>query len=68
MGAFLHVIRDEDLPIKACGRACADMNPTSQPILPAQPPLSMLELLRDQPDMVFPEEWLEAMETSQTIH
>ncbi len=68
MGAFLHVIRDEDVPVKACGRECADMEPSSLPILPAEPPLSLLALQREQPDIVFPLEWLEVMETSKTIH
>ncbi|UCH53023.1 MAG: hypothetical protein JSW09_10615 [Pseudomonadota bacterium] len=68
MGAFLHVIRDEDIPVKACGRACPDMEPSSRPILPPSPPLSLLALQRERSELVFPPEWLEAMETSETIH
>jgi len=68
MGAFLHVIPDQDMPVKACGRACVDMNPASRPTLPAEPPLSLLAMQRARPDMVIPPEWLGAMETSGTIH
>ena len=68
MGAFLHVIGDEDRPVKACGRACPDMEPSSLPTLPPEPPLSLLALQRERPDLVFPAEWLDAMETSETIH
>lgn len=68
MGAFVQVISDQEVAVMACGRACPDMQPQTLPVLPASPPLSLLALMRAHPDMVFRPEWLEAMETSETIH
>jgi len=68
MGAFVQVISDQDMAIKACGRACADMHPLTLPAVPVSAPLSLAALLREHPDMVFEREWLAAMDASPTIH
>lgn len=68
MGAFLQVISDQEVAVKACGRACPDMLPTTLPAIPVAPPLSLLALLRAHPDMEFQREWLEAMDAGETIH
>lgn len=68
MSAFVQVISDEDLAIKACGRACADMHPSTLPAVPVPAPLSLLALLREHPDLVLQPEWLEAMDAGETIH
>lgn len=68
MGAFLHVISDQEVAVKACGRACPNMHPSSMPDLPIPPPLSLLELIREHPDVEFQKEWLEAMDAGETIH
>jgi len=65
---FLQVISDQDVAVKACGRACRDMHPFSMPAIPASPPLSLLALMRAHPDMVLQREWLEAMDAGETIH
>ena len=68
MGAFVHVISDKEVAVKACGRACPDMHPQTLPALPVSPPLSLLALMRAHPGMEFQREWLEAMDASETIH
>ncbi len=68
MGAFLQIISDEDMAVRACGRACEDMHPLTRPAIPASPPLSLLALIKAHPDLVFETEWLAAMEAGETIH
>ncbi len=68
MSAFVQVISGQDVAVKSCGRTCADMDPLTLPALPVSPPLSFLELMRADPDMVFQPEWLEAMDAGETIH
>ena len=68
MSEFVQVISDQDVAIKACGRACPDMHPLTLPAVPAAPPLSLSALMRAHPDMVFQREWLEAMDAGETIH
>jgi hypothetical protein len=68
VGEFVQVISDQDVAIKACGRACPDMHPLTLPVVPVAPPLSLSALLRAHPDMVFLREWLEAMDAGETIH
>jgi len=68
VSAFLQVISEQDAIVKGCGRVCADMLPTSLPIIPVAPPLSIIALLRERPDMVFRQEWLAAMDTHKTVH
>lgn len=68
MSAFIHVISDQEVAVKACGRACTDMTLFTLPALPVSPPLSLLALQREHPDMVFQREWLEAMDAGETIH
>jgi hypothetical protein len=68
MGAFLQVISEEEVAVKSCGRVCPDMNPVTLPAIPALPPLSLLAIMREHPDMVFPLEWLAAMDAGGTVH
>lgn len=68
MSAFVHVISDQDVAVKACGRACQNMHPLSLPAIPVPPPLSLSALIRAHPDLVIQKEWLEAMEADETIH
>ena len=68
MSTLVQVISEQDIAVKACGRACPDMHPLTLPVIPVPPPLSLSALMRAYPDMVFRREWLEAMETSETIH
>jgi hypothetical protein len=68
VSAFVHVISDQEVTVKACGRACTNMDPSSLPALPVSPPLSILALIRANPDMEFQREWLEAMDAGDTIH
>lgn len=68
MSAFVHVISDQEVAVKSCGRACTDMHPLTLPALPVSPPLSLLALVRAHPDMEFRQEWLEAMDAGNTIH
>lgn len=68
MSAFVHVISDQEMAVKACGRACPNMHPLTLPVLPVSPPLSLLALQREHPDMEFQREWLEAMDAGDTIH
>jgi hypothetical protein len=68
MNAFVQVISDQEVAVKGCGRACADMQPTTLPVIPVLPPLSLLALMRAHPDMEFQREWLEAMDAGETIH
>ena len=68
MSAFVHVISDQEVAVKACGRACPDMHPSTLPALPVLPPLSLLALIRAHPDLVIQREWLEAMDAGETIH
>jgi hypothetical protein len=64
----MHVISEQDVAVKACGRACPDMHPLTLPALPVSPPLSLLALMRAHPDMVIQQGWLEAMDAGETIH
>lgn len=68
MGTFVQVIDDSTAAIKACGRACPDMNPLTLPVIPLLPPMSLLDLMRAHPDVVIDLEWLAAMETDGTVH
>jgi hypothetical protein len=68
VGEFVQVISDQEVAVKACGRACPDMHPLTLPAIPVSPPLSLLALMRAHPDMVFQREWLEAMDAGETIH
>ena len=68
MSEFVQVISDQDVAVKACGRACPDMHPLTLPAIPVAPPLSLSALMRAYPDMVFLREWLEAMDAGETIH
>jgi len=68
MGTFVQLVSNQDLAIKACGRACASMDPTSRPELPAIAPLSFSQILREHPEVEFEVEWLDALDTSPTIH
>lgn len=68
MSGFVQVISEQEMAIKACGRACTDMHPQSLPAVPAPPPLSLIALMREHPELVIQPEWLDAMEASETIH
>lgn len=68
MNAFVQVISEQDVAVKACGRACRDMHPLTLPAIPVSPPLSFLELMRDHPEVEFQVEWLDAMDADETIH
>lgn len=68
MSGFVQVFSEQEVVIKACGRACADMHPLTLPAIPASPPLSLSALLRAHPDVVLRREWLEAMDAGETIH
>jgi hypothetical protein len=65
---FVQVISDQEVAVKACGRACPDMHPLTLPAIPVSPPLSLSALMRAHPDMVFKREWLAAMDAGETIH
>ncbi len=68
MSAFVQVVSEQEVAVKGCGRACTDMSPLTLPALPVSPPLSLLALIREHPDVVFHQEWLEAMDAGETIH
>jgi len=68
MSAFVHIVSDREVAVKACGRVCPDMHPLTLPAIPALPPLSLSALMRAHPDMEFQREWLEAMDAGETIH
>ena len=68
MSAFVHVISNQEVAVKACGRVCSDMHPLTLPAIPVSPPLSLSALMRAHPDMEFQLEWLEAMDAGETIH
>ena len=68
MSAFVQVINDQKVAVKACGRACPDMHPLTLPAIPVSPPLSLLALMRAHPELVLQREWLEAMDAGETIH
>jgi len=67
MSVFVQAVNNQ-MAIKACGRACADMDPSTRPEIPVPPPISLASLLREHPDMVFEPEWLEALDASPTLH
>jgi len=46
MSAFIQVFSEQDLAIKGCGRACADMSPSALPDVPVPAPMSLAALLR----------------------
>ena len=68
MSEFVQVISAQEVSVKACGRACPDMNPLTLPAVPVPPPVSLLALMRAHPDLVFQREWLEAMDAGETVH
>jgi hypothetical protein len=68
MSAFVHVVSDQEVAVKSCGRACPDMHPLTLPAIPVAPPLSLSALIRAHPDLVIKVEWLEAMDADETIH
>lgn len=68
VSAFVQVISDQEVAVKACGRACPDMHPSTLPAIPIPPPLSLSALMRAHPDMEFQREWLAAMDAGETIH
>lgn len=68
MSAFVQVISEQEMAVKACGRACEDMDPQTLPVVPLAPPPSLSALLREHPDIVFQKEWLAAMDAGETIH
>jgi len=67
MSVFVQAVSNRKA-IKACGRACADMDPTTLPAVPVPPPVSLAAILREHPDMMLEPEWLEAMDANPTIH
>jgi hypothetical protein len=64
---FVQVFDDRTTAIKGCGRACPDMNPLTLPVIPVLP-MSPLEMMRANPEVVIEPEWLAAMEADATIH
>ncbi|HCU54545.1 MAG TPA: hypothetical protein DIC36_09820 [Gammaproteobacteria bacterium] len=68
MSVYVQAVSNQKLAIKACGRACTDMGPSNLPAIPVPPPVSLATILREHPGMVLEPEWLEAMDTSPTVH
>jgi len=68
MSTIVQVISDGEMAIKACGRACADMRPSTLPLVPVSPLPSLAGLLREHPEAAIQPEWLALMETSPTLH
>jgi hypothetical protein len=68
VSGFVQVISDQEVAVKACGRACPDMHPLTLPAIPVSAPLSLSALMRAHPDMEFQREWLEAMDAGETVH
>lgn len=68
MSEFVQVISVQEVAVKACGRACLDMNPLTLPVIPLAAPVSLLALMRAHPDFVLQREWLEAMDAGETVH
>lgn len=68
MSTFVQVINDQTATIRACGRACPDMHPSTLPAIPVPPPVSLSAILRAHPDMAIDPEWLEGMEAGETVH
>jgi len=68
MSVYVQAAGNRNMAIRACGRACADMQPDSLPVVPVPPPVSLAAILRKHPDMTLEPEWLEDMDTSPTVH
>ena len=68
MNAFVQIISEQDVVVKGCGRVCENMHPLTLPVLPASPPLSLLALIKENPEIVLRPEWLEAMDAGETFH
>lgn len=68
MSAFIQVISDQQMAIMACGRACADMDAETLPLVPRPAPVSLAAILREYPESVIAPEWLAAMDTAPTVH
>jgi hypothetical protein len=68
VSTFVQMISEEEMATKACGRVCADMRPSTLPVIPLAPPPSLSALMRDNPDIEFQKDWLAAMDAGETIH
>jgi hypothetical protein len=68
MSALVKAIQYHGYAVKACGRACADMEPTTLPQLPLKLAPSLAAMQREYPGMEVDPEWLEGLPTSDTIH
>jgi hypothetical protein len=68
VSALVQVIKYKTYAVKACGRACPDMQPSTLPVIPPPPPVSLAEILRAHPNLVLDPDGLADMETSDTIH
>jgi len=67
MSVMIHAL-NKTFAVRACGRACADMQPDTRPALPLPPPVSIAELLRTHPGMEIDPDALAIMDTSATLH
>jgi len=68
MSAFVQVLSDQEMAIKACGRACADMLPQTLPAVQISAPLSLSAVMREHPEFEFDAEWLASLDASPTVH
>lgn len=68
MSGFYQVISEQDAIVKGCGRACSDMLPTTLPTIPVAPPISLLAMMRENPEMEIEKDWLAAMAADKTVH
>jgi len=68
MSALIKAMKYNTYTVKACGRPCVDMEPTTLPLLPGQPPVSLAEMQRHNPQLVIDPEWLAQLPVSDTKH
>lgn len=68
MSTLVQAMNFKAYAVKACGRACPDMQPSTLPVIPPLPPVSLAKILRAHPNLVLDPDGLADMETSDTIH
>jgi len=66
--SFLQRLNARAMSIQTCGRSCANMDPATLPDLPPAAPLSLLALVRANPDLTFKAWWLVFLDASATVH
>ncbi len=68
MSTFVQIINDQTATIRACGRACPDMRPTTLPEAPPVEFISLSAMMREDPEIALDPSWLEEMDAGETFH